>query len=116
MPALLILGYNLEYVRVALVAVLGGLLGIFMMIPLRRAFIVRQHEELAYPEGTACAEVLIAVGERGGTSARLVFGGFGLGFLFWFLANGLRFFKEIPEKALGFFRGRMCQPRSARTS
>jgi uncharacterized oligopeptide transporter (OPT) family protein len=104
MPALLILGYNLEYVRVALVAVLGGLLGIFMMIPLRRAFIVRQHGKLAYPEGTACAEVLI-VGERGGTSARLVFGGFGLGFLFWFLANGLRLFKEIPEKALSFFRG-----------
>jgi putative OPT family oligopeptide transporter len=104
MPALLILGYNLEYVRVALVAVLGGLLGILMMIPLRRAFIVRQHGKLAYPEGTACAEVLI-VGERGGTSARLVFGGFGLGFLFWFLANGLRFFKEIPEKALSFFRG-----------
>lgn len=104
MPALLILGYNLEYIRVALVAVLGGLLGILMMIPLRRAFIVKQHGKLAYPEGTACADVLI-VGERGGTSARLVFGGFGLGFLFWFFANGLRFFKEIPEKALGFFRG-----------
>jgi putative OPT family oligopeptide transporter len=104
MPALLILGYNLEYVRIALVAVLGGLLGILMMIPLRRAFIVRQHGKLAYPEGTACAEVLI-VGERGGTSARLVFGGFGLGFLFWFLANGMRFFKEIPERALSFFRG-----------
>jgi putative OPT family oligopeptide transporter len=104
MPALLILGYNLEYVRIALVAVLGGLLGILMMIPLRRAFIVRQHGKLAYPEGTACADVLI-VGESGGTSARLVFGGFGLGFLFWFLANGMRFFKEIPEKALGFFRG-----------
>lgn len=104
MPALLILGYNLEYVRVALVGVLGGLLGILMMIPLRRAFIVRQHGTLAYPEGTACAEVLI-VGEKGGTSARLVFSGFGLGFLYWFLANGLRFFREIPERAIGFFRG-----------
>lgn len=104
MPALLILGYNLEYLRVALVGVLGGLLGILMMIPLRRAFIVRQHGKLAYPEGTACAEVLI-VGEKGGTSAKLVFSGFGMGFLYWFFANGLRLFREIPERAIGFFRG-----------
>jgi putative OPT family oligopeptide transporter len=104
MPAILILGYNLEYLRVALVAVLGGILGILMMIPLRRAFIVKQHGKLAYPEGTACAEVLI-VGEEGGTSAKLVFSGFGIGFLYWFLANGMRFFKEIPERALGFFKG-----------
>lgn len=104
MPAILILGYNLEYLRVALVAVLGGLLGILMMIPLRRAFIVKQHGKLSYPEGTACADVLI-VGEKGGTSAKLVFSGFGIGFVYWFLANGMRFFKEIPERALGFFKG-----------
>src|SRR5690348_8901782 len=60
MPAIMILGFDLEITRVALVAVLGGLLGILMMIPLRRALIVDQHEELKYPEGTACAEVLKA--------------------------------------------------------
>ena len=57
---------------------LGGLLGILMMIPLRRAFIVKQHGALPYPEGTACAKVLI-VGEQGGSNARTVFTGFGLG-------------------------------------
>src|SRR5256886_12545071 len=60
MPAILILGFDLELTRVALVAVLGGLLGILMMIPLRRALIVAQHGYLKYPEGTACAEVLKA--------------------------------------------------------
>jgi putative OPT family oligopeptide transporter len=60
MPAIMILGFDLEIARVALVAVLGGLLGILMMIPLRRALIVDQHETLKYPEGTACAEVLKA--------------------------------------------------------
>src|SRR5215831_16552021 len=60
MPAIMILGFDLEVTRVTLVAVLGGLLGILMMIPLRRALIVDQHEELRYPEGTACAEVLKA--------------------------------------------------------
>ena len=58
MPAILILGFDLEIMRVALVAVLGGLLGILMMIPLRRALIVEQHNTLKYPEGTACAQVL----------------------------------------------------------
>src|SRR5216110_2288820 len=60
MPAIMILGFDLEVTRVTLVAVLGGLLGILMMIPLRRALIVDQHEALKYPEGTACAEVLKA--------------------------------------------------------
>src|SRR6187397_2720405 len=60
MPAIMILGFDLEIARVALVAVLGGLLGILMMIPLRRALIVHQHGILKYPEGTACAEVLKA--------------------------------------------------------
>src|SRR6266581_3071916 len=60
MPAIMILGFDLEIGRVMLVALLGGLLGILMMIPLRRALIVAQHHELKYPEGTACAEVLKA--------------------------------------------------------
>src|SRR5215510_13075082 len=58
MPAILILGFDLELTRVILVATLGALLGILMMIPLRRALIVAQHGKLKYPEGTACAEVL----------------------------------------------------------
>src|SRR6202035_3231985 len=60
MPAIMILGFDLEITRVMLVAILGGLLGILMMIPLRRALIVQQHGILKYPEGTACAEVLKA--------------------------------------------------------
>jgi len=96
MPALLILGYDLHYVRVTLVAVLGGLLGVLMMIPLRRAFIVRQHGRLMYPEGTACADVLI-VGEKGGTSALTVFVGFLVAFVYSFLNVGLKLWKDIPE-------------------
>src|SRR5467141_1276317 len=64
MPAIMILGFDLEIARVMLVAVLGGLLGILMMIPLRRALIVDQHGILKYPEGTACAEVLKAAASK----------------------------------------------------
>src|ERR1700719_2973744 len=66
MPAIMILGFDLEITRVLLVALLGGLLGILMMIPLRRALIVDQHGRLKYPEGTACAEVLKAAASREG--------------------------------------------------
>jgi len=66
----------MSVVRVMTVGCLGGLLGILMMIPLRRAFIVQQHGTLRYPEGTACADVLI-VGEEGGATARTVFAGLG---------------------------------------
>src|SRR5437868_4856667 len=81
MPALLLLGFEMSWVRVMTVSVLGGLLGILMMIPLRRAFIVKQHGKLKYPEGTACAEVLVA-GEKGGSSAKMVFIGFGIAFVY----------------------------------
>src|SRR6187200_11662 len=77
MPALMLLGFEMDLYRTMTVAVLGGLLGILMMIPLRRAFIVKQHGSLAYPEGTACADVLTA-GEKGGASAVMVFLGFGV--------------------------------------
>jgi len=104
MPALLILGYDMELSRIMLVAVLGGLLGVLMMIPLRHGLIVKAHGQLAFPEGTACAEVLMA-GEKGGTSARTVFTGFFLG-LFYKISNaGLKLFKEVPEKTLSFFKG-----------
>jgi putative OPT family oligopeptide transporter len=99
MPALLLLGFDIDVVRVMTVGVLGGLLGILMMIPLRRAFVVKQHGTLAYPEGTACADVLIA-GEKGGATARMVFVGFGLGFAYQFLMKGCKLFKEEAEQAL----------------
>ena len=104
MPALLILGYDMDLARVMLVAGLGGLLGILMMIPLRRAFIVKQHGSLTYPEGTACAKVLI-VGERGGASARTVFGGFGLAFLYQILMQALRLWQEYPAKVITKYKG-----------
>ena len=99
MPALMLLGYELEWTRVLLVSVLGGLLGILMMIPLRRAFIVKQHGALPYPEGTACAKVLI-VGEQGGSNARSVFLGFGLGFIFQLLMQALKLWKGEWEKTI----------------
>lgn len=104
MPAVMLLGFEMDVTRVMVVAVLGGVLGILMMIPLRRAFIVQQHGTLKYPEGTACADVLI-VGEEGGTSAKTVFTGFGLAFAFQFLMQGLRLWKEVPAYALRWFRG-----------
>jgi putative OPT family oligopeptide transporter len=104
MPALMLLGFEMDIGRVMVVSILGGLLGILMMIPLRRAFIVKQHGTLKYPEGTACAEVLI-VGEQGGTSAKTVFTGFGIAFLYQFLWQGLKLWKEVPSKALSWFQG-----------
>src|SRR5918996_500774 len=77
LPAILLMGYDLTISKVAVIAVIGGLLGVLMMIPLRRALIVKEHRNLPYPEGTACAEVLIA-GERGGSLARNVFAGLGM--------------------------------------
>jgi putative OPT family oligopeptide transporter len=104
MPALLLLGFEMDISRVMVVAVLGGLLGILMMIPLRRAFIVEKHHELTYPEGTACADVLI-VGEQGGSNAKTVFIGFGLAFLYQFLWQGLNLWKEVVRKPLSWFKG-----------
>ncbi len=99
MPALLLIGFDMDWVRVMTVSILGGLLGVLMMIPLRRAFIVKQHGKLKYPEGTACAEVLVA-GERGGSSARMVFLGFGIAFIYKFLAEGFKLWAKEPEQLL----------------
>ncbi len=101
MPALMLLGYELEWTRVMMVAVLGGLLGILMMIPLRRAFVVKQHKQLKYPEGTACAKVL-AAGEQGGSNARMVFWGFGVGFLYQVMMQAFKFWSDAPS---GMIRG-----------
>jgi putative OPT family oligopeptide transporter len=99
MPALFLLGYEMDPTRVMTVAVLGGLLGILMMIPLRRAFIVKQHGKLIYPEGTACAEVLIA-GEKGGTTARMVFVGFGIALVHKFFTMAGKLWADTPEVPL----------------
>ena len=104
MPALLILGYDVELSRIMTVAILGGVLGVLMMIPLRYALIVKSHGELTYPEGTACAEVLIA-GEKGGTSAKTVFSGFFIGLIYKMLNVGLHLWNDVPEKMFTFFRG-----------
>jgi putative OPT family oligopeptide transporter len=104
MPAVMLLGFDMDIGHVMLVALLGGLLGILMMIPLRRALIVRQHGTLKYPEGTACADVLI-VGEEGGTNAITVFTGFGLAFFYQWCVQAFKLWKDAPGFALKFLKG-----------
>jgi len=121
MPAILILGFDLELSRVMLVAVLGGLLGILMMIPLRRALIVAQHGYLKYPEGTACAEVLkagaseesrhaamegsresaTAFVDEAATGGKTIISGFGIGFLYYGIEQIFKTWKEYPGKIFG---------------
>jgi putative OPT family oligopeptide transporter len=119
MPAIMILGFDLEITRVMLVAILGGLLGILMMIPLRRALIVDQHGLLKYPEGTACAEVLKAaaskdsiemsdktettsnaaiVNEEAAGGGKVIFSGFGIGFLYQAAMGAFKLWKDTPQK------------------
>ncbi len=124
MPAIMILGFDLEVARVMLVALLGGLLGILMMIPLRRALIVKEHGVLKYPEGTACAAVLKAsvdevsrqaaspsaraemvAAEAAGLGkspgAKVVFAGFFIGLFYKIAMAALKGWKDIPEKVFG---------------
>ena len=119
MPAIMILGFDLEIGRVMLVAVLGGLLGILMMIPLRRALIVHEHGILKYPEGTACAEVLKAaaskeslpvadktrttadaeiVNEEAASGGKVIFSGVGIGFLYQAAMGAFKMWKDTPQK------------------
>ncbi len=86
LPALIFLGFPLEYSRIFLLALIGGWLGVFFMIPLRRQLIVKEHGNLLYPEGTACADVLMA-GDRGGSFAGRVFWGLGLGAIYTLFQN-----------------------------
>jgi len=118
MPAILILGFDLEISRVMLVGCLGGLLGILMMIPMRRTMIVEKHGELKYPEGTACAEVLKAAAtdtsrEAAGESsnphaqddanrrAKIIFAGFGIGLLYKIANVAFKGWKDTPEVTFG---------------
>jgi putative OPT family oligopeptide transporter len=86
LPALIFLGFDLEYARIFMLALIGGFLGVLFMVPLRKQLIVDEHENLKFPEGTACADVLIA-GEKGGSLASRVFFGLGLGALYTFFQN-----------------------------
>lgn len=86
LPALIFLGFPLEYQRIFLLTLIGGWLGVFFMIPLRRQLIVKEHGNLLYPEGTACADVLVA-GDRGGSFASRVFWGLGLGAIYTLFQN-----------------------------
>ncbi len=81
-------------VEITIIALLGGLLGVFFMVPLRNALIVKEHGTLPYPEGTACAEVLLA-GEEGGSNASTVFAGMGFAAVFKFIIDGL---KAVPSE------------------
>jgi putative OPT family oligopeptide transporter len=120
MPAIMILGFDLEITRVMLIATLGGLIGVLMMIPLRRALIVQQHGHLKYPEGTACAEVLKAAAspesrdaahegdavaraaaDEAVSGGKIIIGGFAIGFIYYGLQQILKVMKEVPEKIFG---------------
>ena len=91
-----------DVISMTLIALLGGLLGVFFMVPLRNALIVKEHGILPYPEGTACAEVLLA-GEKGGANASTVFAGMGFAAIFKFIIDGLKLVAgEISVHVKGF--------------
>ena len=91
-------------VEIGLIALCGGVLGVLMMIPLRSALIVKEHGVLAYPEGQACAEVLIA-GEEGGAKASTVFSGLGIAAIYKFIADGLKVFPSEITYDIPAYKG-----------
>ncbi|MBX2963180.1 MAG: oligopeptide transporter, OPT family [Cyclobacteriaceae bacterium] len=102
-PALLFLAGGeayFQYFQIFVLALVGGVLGVLFMVPLRRALIVKEHGNLPYPEGTACADVLIA-GEKGGALAKNVFYGLGIAFLYKGLMSILGLWKEVPQYVFG---------------
>jgi putative OPT family oligopeptide transporter len=105
-PALIFLGFGSEFTfwRIFPLALLGGWLGVLFMVPLRRQLIVKEHGNLAFPEGTACADVLVA-GERGGSFAGRVFWGLGLGGIYTFLMKTVLAWTEQPEARPTWFPG-----------
>ncbi len=98
LPALLFLPGGQEYFKyfqIFVLALAGGILGVLFMIPLRRSLIVKEHGNLPFPEGTACADVLVA-GEKGGSLAQKVFYGLGIAFAYKFLMSILGLWKDVP--------------------
>jgi len=106
LPALIFLGFGSEFTfwRIFPLALLGGWLGVLFMIPLRRQLIVKEHGNLTFPEGTACADVLVA-GERGGSFAGRVFWGLGLGGAYTFMMNTVQAWTGQPEARPSWFPG-----------
>lgn len=102
LPALFLWGESPSALTMTLITLAGGALGVLFMIPIRRYLIVQEHGKLPYPEGTACAEVLLA-GEEGGSGAGLIFAGGGIGLIYKFLGDGLKLFPtEIETPIKGF--------------
>lgn len=93
-----------NFLTIALVCISGGLLGVVFMVPLRSALIVKEHGVLPYPEGTACAEVLMA-GEEGGTAASTVFWGLGIAAIYKFIADGIKLFPSEADWAFKKYDG-----------
>ena len=106
LPALIFLGFGSEFTfwRIFPMALLGGWLGVLFMIPLRRQLIVKEHGNLSFPEGTACADVLVA-GEKGGSFAGRVFWGLGLGGIYTFLMNTVQAWTSQPESKPSWYPG-----------
>lgn len=109
MPALFMwaaegLGDMPSVVEIGLIALCGGVLGVLMMIPLRSALIVQEHGKLGYPEGKACAEVLMA-GEEGGSRASTVFWGLGIAAVYKFVTDGLKLFPSEVEYGIDAYKG-----------
>ena len=96
LPALVLLGFEMDWTRTLLLSLCGGVLGVLMMIPLRRYLIVKEHGRLTYPEGTAAAEVLVA-GEAGGAQAKLVFQGLFAGLASKLLTGIFRLWPGVAE-------------------
>ncbi len=93
-----------NYFYITAIALFGGILGVLFMIPLRKALIVKEHGVLPYPEGTACAEVLLA-GEEGGSKAKVTFIGLGIGAVYKVVADGLKLFPSELDYSLPKFKG-----------
>lgn len=103
-PAFLILQIYIPSWKIIVISLLGGFLGILFMIPLRKYLIIKEHGKLPFPEGTACAEILVA-GDKGGSKAKTVFAGVGIAGLYKFLMSGLKLWKENPVYNPSFLKG-----------
>lgn len=95
---------DINLLRIVIISLCGGILGVLFMIPLRKALIVNEHGILPYPEGTACAEVLLA-GEEGGVKASTVFAGLGIGAVYKFIADGIKLFPSEIEWSIKGYDG-----------
>ncbi len=104
LPALILLGFGLSIIQVAIVTVVGGIMGVFFITPLRRFLIVEEHGELVFPEAMAAAEVLVA-GSAGGSGFRTVLTGIGAGGIYKFIAGGLGFWPESASYTFTRYQG-----------